>query len=849
VIATDELERKNVKKVSFDNLLGLTSRQDGLTELEVASQTSKYGANDIVEVAGNPLFDLLKDTFKDPMIWFLVGISSIFFYLGETKEAAILFVAIIPLVVMDAILHWRTRASTAGLKSQLTSSVKVIRGSKEILLDSRQLVPGDLVFVATGTFLPADGIFQNTIDLQIDESVLTGEALPVKKLSSSIDPFALSGSGDIAVNPNFLGYAGTRVLTGTGHFRITKTGIQTFYGEIVQSVAQMPHERTPLQKSISKLVQILIWVAAIICLILAAVRIYQGHGWLDAVISAATLAVAAIPEEFPVVFTFFLGVGVYRLAKKHALVRRAVSVENIGRITYICTDKTGTITSGILTLTHVDTADNFTEESVLQCCLAASNPSGDDPVDLAIQEAGVAKGLKNYPRLKVFPFTEDRKQETAMVLFEKDQIVAFMKGSPETVLAKSLMSDSARIAWTKKTAEWAKSGHKVLACARRNINKDEYGESSEPLSGYDFCGLIAFEDPPRTEVAAAVDYCQKNEIRILMITGDHPDTAVAIAKDVGLGGANPVVSSAEAERDRFTESWLRNNPQFLRSLDVVARCTPIQKLNIVNALKAYGELVAVTGDGVNDVPALKAADIGIAMGQRGTRSAKEVSSIILADDKFDTIVNAIMEGRQLFSNLKASFEYLLLIHIPLVLTAALVPLFGYPLLYLPIHIVWLELIIHPSALFAFQIPASATNARTTNHKHFFSLRDSLRIVLLGTAVTVAIGYTFLSGLGEQANTDHARAMALAMLILWSAAVVLSATRFRTWTATAVVISTAASCILMIQTTFFSTSLQLSPLHNRDWVKIVSTILLFLFFLVITKNLSANTKRCREFLRQ
>jgi Ca2+-transporting ATPase len=816
-----------MKKISLETLRNLGKREGGLTEGEAAIQISRYGPNEIVEVAENPWLEIIKDTLKDPMIWFLVGIGVVFTIVGDTNEAIILFIAILPLTLMDAFLHWRTQASTSGLKSQLTSHIRVIRSSKEYDLDSRQLVPGDLIIISPGIFLPADGIFQSTSGLQIDESVLTGEAFPIQKLSSPFDPFVRAEAGEVSVNPNILGYAGTRALTGHGRLRIVLTGGRTSYGEIVQSAARMPHEHTPLQKSIAKLVKILVAASGIFCLVLAGLRIYQGHGWLDALLSAATLAVAAIPEEFPVVFTFFLGVGVYRLAKKHALVRRAVSVENIGRVTQICTDKTGTITIGSLRLTHIDPSDDQNELTVLSAGLAASNPDGSDPIDLAIQEVSRQKGLVNHPRLLVFPFTEDRKQETAIFVDSDDQLTAFMKGAPETVIAKSNLSEDERKAWISKTASWAREGHKVLACAKKPINQKEVDDGREPQSGFQFCGLLAFEDPPRKEVAEAIRYCKQNHIGVLMLTGDHIETATAIAKDIGLGGGSPAAVSAEAEPDKFEEAWLNNNPEFLRGLNLVARCTPIQKLRIVNAFKNTGELVVVTGDGVNDVPALKAADIGIAMGARGTRSAKEVSSIVLSDDNFSTIVNAIMEGRQLFSNLKMSFEYLLLIHIPLVLTAALIPLFGYPLLYLPVHIVWLELMIHPTALLAFQEKASPTVKTAVNRNNFFSSIDFARIALIGLGLSLAIGLTFLSSLRENADIGHARGVTMAMLTCWSAGLVLFFTRFRRGTSLFLATSTILFSVLLLQASTLSTFLHTSPLHPKDWITTFGVVLVLL----------------------
>lgn len=827
-----------MKKISVATLKGLPDRNLGLTEHDVAFQTARYGYNDIVLSSGSHWKAIALDTLKDPMIWFLIGIGTLYLVVSDFAEALVLFVAILPLTLMDAFLHWRTQVSTIGLKKNLASYITAVRGSDEAMIDSRLLVPGDLVTVTSGTFLPADGIFVAARGLQVDESVLTGEAFPIQKHSTRINPFAYAEVGEISVAPDTIGLAGTRVLAGHGRLRILQTGSRTEYGEIVQSVAHMPHERTPLQQEITKLVRWLIAGAGLFCVILASVRIYQGHGWLDAILSAATLALAAVPEEFPIVFTFFLGVGVYRLAKKKALVRRAVSVENIGRTSHICTDKTGTITVGNLRLAHIDPAHGQSKIDILSASTTATNPTGSDPVDLAIQASAINAGVTPLLRQQVFPFTEDRKRETALAKNRNEKLTAFMKGAPETVLHMTNLSKEDREQWLAKTKKWATEGHKVLGVAQRAVDQDTLDRNIEPQSEYEFLGLLAFEDPPRKEVSEAIAYCKSNGINVLMITGDHLNTAIAIAKDIGLGGECPIAVSAEEDVTKFHDAWLHENPQYLATVNIVARCKPLQKLTIVNALKKSGALVAVTGDGVNDVPALKAADIGIAMGERGTQSAKEVSSIILSDDNFSTIVNAIKEGRQLFSNLRKSFEYLLLIHIPIVLTAALLPLAGYPLLYLPIHIVWLELIIHPSALFAFQ-EKTASEINPHISRNFFSKSDFARIVLIGTGITVAISIAFLSALGGKSDVLHARSMALAMITTWSASLLFSLTGFRTWTARLISSFTIVSSILLTQVPWISGRLHLSPLHLIDWGVVALTTIPFAVFVSFLPRIQRN----------
>lgn len=808
-----------MKTVSFKNLDNLKREKGGLSALEVATQRSRYGFNDIVEVPGHPWGELLLNTIKDPMIWFLIGIGTLFWLLGERGDAITLYVAVLPLVLMDAFLHWRTEASTVSLKNQLSSHVKVIRDENEVEINSRDLVPGDLVVLSPGIQLPADGLFDTAENIQVDESALTGESLPIVKKTAAINPFLLSAKPQVNVTAENLGYAGTRVLTGHGFLRVLFTGVQTSYGEIVQSVARMPHEPTPLQKSIRQLVQVLIFAAFAFCFFLAGVRIYQGHGWFDALISAATLGVAAMPEEFPLAFTFFLGVGVYRLAKKRALVRQAVSVENIGRITTICTDKTGTITAGNLNLIHIESQQGISNDHLLRAAMVASS-SQSDPIDVVIRETAEQKKLETFDRLKTQPFTEDRKRESAFIKMTSEKVLVCMKGAPEKVLMMSHLTESEKQDWRKRVSAWAHRGCKVIACAQAEVSTEA---QAEPESGYNFLGLLVFADPIRPEVINAMAYCRKTQIKVLMITGDHPETAAAIAREAGLTAHSLNVVSAEDESQKFEETWLNKNPDFLKSLHVVARCTPMQKLKIVTALKQAGEIVAVTGDGVNDVPALKAADVGIAMGERGTRSAKEVSSIILSDDNFNTIVNAIREGRQLFKNLTKSFEYLLLMHIPLVTVGAIIPLAGYPLVFLPIHIVWLELIIHPTALLSFQTAASDHQALPKTKGLFFSKGELMFLLLLGLVLAVVMGWSFLSAVTEANNPEHGRAKVMAVFTLWSAITGTYLTAFRSLTANVIAAVTAASIIILIQAANLLGFLKLAPLHLSDWIEVILLI--------------------------
>ena len=784
------------RAVPLERLAGLTSA--GLTGEEVRARVGRYGENRVVEAAPGGWLRLLGDTAKDPMLWFLLGASGLFALVGDWTEAAILLVALLPFVGMDLYLHRRTQASTEGLSSRLATQATVERDGRREVIASLALVPGDLAVVAAGEPFPADGVLVGGAGLQADESTLTGEAFPVRK-----EPLArLPREGEARVDARHWGMAGTRLLTGEGLLRVVYTGSETLYGEIVRSATRGAHGRTPLQAAVANLVAMLLVGAALMCVVLAWVRLRQGHGLVDALLSAVTLAVAALPEEFPVVLAFFLGVGVYRLARRQALVRRAVVVESIGRVSCICCDKTGTLTEGRLRLAHRWPAPQVAEERLVLLAAAASRRETGDPVDRAILDC--ASGAFPWERVASFPFTEDRKRETGVVR-ENGLLLAAVKGAPEVVLAQCALEPAEQTQWLARVDELAGTGHKVIACAWRALDAAAW-PGDEPDRDFRLAGLVAFEDPVREGVAEALAACRQAGIRVIMVTGDHPSTARAVAREIGL---------AEA--------------------DVVARAVPSQKLELVRALQAGGDIVAVTGDGVNDVPALQAADIGIAMGERGTRSAREAAAIVLLDDNFRTIVRAIAEGRQLFVNLQRSFQYLLTIHLPLVATAALIPLAGYPLLYLPVHIVLLELMIHPTALLVFQQtpaqPVLLPVPRSRGRPRFFDRRQWLTIAATGTVVAAVVTVSYVRSLGAGYDVDHARAMALVALATASAGITACLTRLQGGAARIAAAATLVLSFVLVQIPALAALLHLKPLHADDWMLAIGGGLLASLFML------------------
>lgn len=795
------------RPIPRERLSSAALSETGFSTAEAKTAHERYGGNEVLPETKRGGLQILLDTIKDPMLAFLAITGIVYFFLGQRTDALALILSIFPLIGMDAFLHRRTAVSTAGLASRMAEHATVIRDGEERRVPALEVVPGDLLIARAGEHFAADGILIRADSLQVDESSLTGEPVPAYKRALRELP-----AGELpSVDDQHWGFAGTRILTGTAVVRVVFTGATTLYGDIARIANEERPQKTPLQHALSQLTAMLLGGAFALCVVLAGVRLFQGHGLADALVSAATLAVAAIPEEFPVALTFFLGTAVFRLARQRALVRRAIAVENVGRVSVICTDKTGTLTEGRLRVAELIAANGRSEDEVLRAAHRASRQEGADAVDSAILERANSLSPDTAERLATFPFTEDRRRETSLVR-EGVNLVAVTKGAPETVFGLCLPEEE-RARWEERVSALSARGYKVVAVAEGPARPT----STEPTEGFTLAGLVAFEDPVRAAVPDAITRCEALGIRPLMLTGDHPQTALAVARRIGLGGDTPRMVIGDE-----LLAALERDPTAAARVDVVARATPRHKHAIVKALQAMGEVVAVTGDGVNDVPALQAADVGIAMGERGTRSAREAAAIVLLDDNFATLVAGVEEGRRVFESLRASFAYLLSIHLPLVLSAAAIPLFGLPLLFLPLHIVWLELIIHPTALLAFSDAQRSVSGKPLTQARFFNRAEWSAVLLSGGLATVGICALYLLANGT-GGEGHARGMAMAVLPLWSAAIAVALGGFRSALARGVVLLSALSPVVVMNLPPAARLFHVSAPHLTDWVLVLGVV--------------------------
>jgi Ca2+-transporting ATPase len=691
--------------------------QTGLSTGEVARRLATYGPNAIQEHRARSPWRMLLDQFTDFMILVLIAAAVIAGLIGEPPDAIAIVVIVLLNGVIGFIQEYRAERAVAALKLLAVPSAKVLRDGKQATIPASQLVPGDVVVLEAGDGVPADVRLVEAVQLKVEEAALTGESVPVEKQARPLTEADLP-LGD-RVN---MAYKGTLVTYGRGTGLIVATGMTTELGKIATLLREEEEVKTPLQKRLAQFGQRLALAALAICAIVFLVGVLRGESVILMFLTAVSLAVAAIPEALPAVVTLSLALGARKMVKKQALIRRLPAVETLGSVTYICSDKTGTLTLNKMQVEQVAVAGHIAAHvppvgeqgdpgRLFGLALALSNDAVrqdddrvlGDPTEVALYVAARGAGYDKErlqiasPRLAELPFDSDRK---CMTTFHREGtgLIAFTKGAPELVVAQcqceAVLTGSGpaavkREAILKEAERMAADGLRVLAVAFRRWPELPGDLSAEQVErDLVFLGLVGLLDPPRPEVHEAVTLCRSAGITPVMITGDHPATARAIANRLGLiADGGEVMTGQELARLPLEEFEAR-----VARVRVYARAAPEQKITIVKALQDKGEFVAMTGDGVNDAPALKRADIGVAMGVTGTDVAREASHMILLDDNFATIVTAVREGRRIFDNIRRFIKYTMTSNAGEIWTIFLAPFLGLPIPLLPIHILWINLV-------------------------------------------------------------------------------------------------------------------------------------------------------------
>jgi len=678
----------------------LSSSAQGLEEHEGDNRRSRFGENKLKEKNKKSVLAIVASQFKELMIVILFVAAIISALVGEVSDAFVIVVIIILNAAVGFIQEYRAEKAIEELNKLSSSHAIVLRKGQRQQIPEAQLVPGDIVSLEAGDIVPADIRLLEVHALKIEEASLTGESHAVDKNTEVIE------NEKASLGDRFnMAFKGTTVSHGRATGLVVETGMKTEMGKIAKML-QQPESQTPLQKRMADFSKKLAFVILVICVVIYGIGVLRGEDHLQMLLTAISVAVAAIPEALPAVITIALALGAKKLIQKKALIRKLPAVETLGSVTYICTDKTGTLTQNRMTFQQSwllnkekKTEDEFTVEQLFHLALLLNqdthqNEKGErkgDATELALVEHGIEKtgnrDISLFPRVHELPFDSERKMMTTVHRYN-DRYLVFVKGATESVV--SLVDPKERETILRETEKMAEQGMRVLAYAYKIVNEGEQQQSTQILeSNMTFLGIAGLIDPPRKEVMEAIHQCRQAGIVPVMITGDYPKTAHKIAKDLGiLRDETDQVMTGE-ELSILTAEQLQERVEHIK---VYARVSPEQKLSIVTALQAKGHYVAMTGDGVNDAPSLRKANIGIAMGITGTEVSKQAAHMILLDDNFSTIIKAVEEGRRVFDNIRKFIRYIMTGNAGEIWTILLAPLLGLPIPLLPIHILWVNLV-------------------------------------------------------------------------------------------------------------------------------------------------------------
>ena len=760
----------------------------GLTAQEAAQRLQADGPNELPNPQKRPLWQRVRDLLSEPMFALLVLAALLYILLGDLLEGVTLAVFVIAVLALTFYQEGRSENAIEALRTLSQPTARVIRSGTPMSIAARELVRGDLLMLAEGERISADGLLLSADHLQIDESLITGESLPVDKQAAT-GPDSSPASPPAA--PHSSVFAGTFVVRGQGLARVTATGMHSQVGRIGESLRQAVSAPTPLQSQTARLVKWIAAIAAVLCGALVLVLGLRDGQWIPALLSGIALAMAILPEEYSVVLTLFPALGARRLTHEGVLTRRITALETLGAIDVLCTDKTGTLTHNRMTVTALaaGTADTqqiiqgstdgpvLTEafHALLEHAILASAPRPFDPMETAFHALGQSHLAhtehlhRDWTLVQTYALSPSLKAMSHVWKFDDgpDRVVS-AKGAPEAVMDLCHLTPAQRAHWSASVDQMARQGLRVLAVAQGRFTGDDWPDSAH---GFDFqwLGLIGLTDPLRAEIPAAVADCHHAGIRVIMITGDYPATAQVIARQAGLVSGDTLTGE---DLEQLDDRALR---QKMQTVSVCARITPQQKLRIVQALQADGSVVGMTGDGVNDAPALRAAHVGIAMGERGTDVAREAAAIVLMDDNFASIVKGIRLGRRIFSNLQKSMRYIFAIHIPIAGMALLPLLLGVPPWLLPVHLALLELVVDPACAIAFENEPAEADAMQRPPRDIlaplFGWPDMLLALAQGFCVLAIVGLGYGWAM-QRLDATGTRALLFATLVVANAGLIL-----------------------------------------------------------------------------
>jgi P-type Ca2+ transporter type 2C len=759
----------------------------GLSEAEARRRLAQEGFNELPAAPRRGILAIALETVAEPMILLLIAASIIYLLLGDLREALVLFASIAVVVGISLYQNHKTERALDALKDLASPRALVIRDGGQRRIPGREVVRDDVVILAEGDRVPADALLLRGTSLQVDESLLTGESVPVRKAPTAGPVARARPGGDD--QPHL--YASTMVVRGEAVARVTATGGETEVGRIGRTLQSIGRDATRLQRETRRAVRILATVGLAICVLVVVVYGAMRGDWLRAFLAGLALAMSILPEEFPIVLTIFLALGAWRISQKRVLTRRVAAIESLGTATVLCVDKTGTLTMNRMELRAVtagreehviapDAAEPLPEafHEVVEYAILASQRDPADPMEQAIRRMGRGTAFvrdhihRDWTIVREYPLSPELLAVSHVWRSPEGRAyVVAAKGAPEAIVDLCHLPSAAAQDVIGRAQSLAARGLRVLGVARARFEAPALPRGQHDFE-FDFLGLLGLMDPVRPGVPTAIRESSEAGMRVVMITGDYAATAQSIAREIGLESPEEILTGPEL--DTMDDADLARRARQAR---IFARVVPDQKLRIVQALRSQGEIVAMTGDGVNDAPALAAADIGIAMGGRGTDVAREAAALVLLDDDFSAIVAAVRLGRRIFDNLKKAIAYLLAVHVPIAGMSLIPVLFGWPLVLLPVHIVFLELIIDPACSIAFEAEPEEVDIMKRpprrSKEGLFTLRGVSLALLQGMAVLAIVLAVYLVTLHRGKGESEARAMFFVTLIVANLGLILT----------------------------------------------------------------------------
>lgn len=736
----------------------------GLTDLEVLESAKKFGTNSIEHQKKNHFLNSILDIVKEPMFLLLLTATSIYFITGAYGDGIFMAFAIVFVMAISVFQESRSRNAIEALKKLSQPQCKVIRNGVTIEIPTEEIVIGDCVQLEEGAFIPADGIILSSNDFSVNESILTGESLSVFKSNASEDNQV---------------FQGTIVASGLAICEVTAIGSKTQLGKIGSSLNAIKEEKTPLQIQIGNFVTKMSVIGLVIFAIVWAINYYNSRIVLDSLLKALTLAMSVIPEEIPVAFTTFMALGAWRLMKMGIITKQTKTVETLGSATVICTDKTGTITENRMSLAElylfksnsiVATSQKLNPEAeeVLKYAMWSSEPIPFDAMEIAIHEAySNFESEDERPYFKLvheYPLGGKPPMMTHVFENESGKKIIAAKGAPEALISVSHLTEIEKNQILEAMKTMMQKGFRVLGVGVSNFSGLDYPVTQQELK-FDFKGLVAFYDPPKHNIQAVFETFYKAGIQVKIVTGDNAETTSTIAKQVGFKNADKVLNGDELMA--MDETTLQEK---VMETAIFTRMFPEAKLRIIQALKTNNQIVAMTGDGVNDGPALKSAHIGIAMGKKGTEIAKQAANLILVDDNFERMTDAIAMGRKIYLNLKKAIQYIISIHIPIILIVFIPLALGwvYPNIFTPVHIIFLEIIMGPTCSIIYENEPMEDNLMLQKPRPltttFFNIKEVLISIIQGLVITFGLVFIYQYAVGENMSENGTRTLIFLTLI-------------------------------------------------------------------------------------